>query len=326
MKLPTRTAGLLVLSLLFLLLMGLQFLLLSRLDARLSVVRSSYRFWAMGAHLDLINQLPPRQRRAVLLTMERQLQQTRQAGYGAGATLRDAVGACARSSDARACAKVEAIIEESRDHATDQFAMLSEGGNFVLVALLLAFVGLSFTMAWMAWGYLKLLAILGGMAWVVGFGMQVKQLSESNHRARTHIAVDQLATRVRLVVELPAATMKPALEQLRKGLARNDAIPAKQRDALGEALVRCGNAASREARWQRLCRKRPALCVRPRVRPTAVACPRVTVPLARLRNAALARPLGQDTNSWLMGRLQTAGALCLLLTLLLAVVRREQPE
>ena len=316
-KLSANIAGFLFLLLAFLLLIGMQLLLVSSLESKMERLQRSHAFWARGVHLDLLNKMEPVPRSEVMHSLQRELARTPEGCCGPrGASLRQAVKACAalRSS----CPALQRQMEEVRAESESRYTLFSSGGNLVLVALSLAFLGLGGTLAWMARGSLRLLAILGGLCWSASLGLQIHLFSTDSRQLLDATSVARLVTRTRLAITLPPATMKTELDLELTKLRRSSAIPPPQRGPLELSLRKCIQAAQNESARQARCARTPALCFRPRVSQVAVACPRVMIPLARAQAASRSAPLGNQSLVWLVSWLQISSVLLLLLLLLLA--------
>lgn len=336
-KLSANIAGFLFLLLAFLLLIGMQLLLVSSLESKMENLQQSYGFWSRGIHLDLLNRMEHEPRSEVMATLQRELTRTRQGCCGEqGSALRKAARACAgqRSS----CGELKRQMEEISGEVVSRFTLFSSGGNLVLVALALAFLGLGGTLAWMARGSLRLLAVLGALCWSSSLGLQIHLFSSANRQVLDSTAVARLVTRTRLAITLPARTMKTELDRVLVKLRQAKAIPPPQRGPLELALRKCIHAASLESAWQTRCKRAAALsrapknrgparvpvgCHRLRVSPVVVACPRVMIPLARANVATRAAPDGANALVWLVSWLQVSSVLLLLLLLLLAGMSRR---
>ncbi len=316
-KLSANIAGFLFLLLAFLLLIGMQLVLVSSLESRMERLQRSHAFWARGVHLDLLNKMAGAPRTEVMHTLRRELAKTPEGCCGQqGASLRQAVKACARKR--HACAGLQRQMELVRAESQSRFNLFSNGGNLVMVALALAFLGLGGTLAWMARGSLRLLAVLGGLCWSASLGLQIHLFSVDNRQVMDATSVARLVTRTRLAITLAPATMRTELDRLLTDLRQARGIPPPQRGPLELSLRKCIQAAQNEMARQARCRRTPRLCFRPRVNQVAVACPRVMISLARAQAASRGAPLGNQSLVWLVSWLQISSVLLLLLLLLLA--------
>ncbi len=322
MKLSANIAGFLFLLLAFLLLIGMQLLLVSSLESKMSDIQTSYGFWSRGVHLDLLNRMANEPRAEIMETLQRELNHTRQGCCGErGASLRKAAEACAARRGS--CAELQRQMEQISGETISRFTLFSSGGNLVMVALALAFIGLGGTLAWMSRGSLRLLAILGALCWSSSLGLQIHLFSSANKQLLDSTELARLVTRTRLSVSLPPRVMKTELDRVLSGLRQSKAIPAPQRGPLELALRKCIHAAHKESAWQARCKRTPAGCHRPRISPVGVACPRVMIPLARAHVASRSAPHGTDALVWLVSWLQVSSVMLLLLLLLLAGMSRR---
>ena len=328
-KLSANIAGFLFLLLAFLLLIGMQLLLVSSLESRMEDIRKSYGFWSRGIHLDLLDKMAHGPRSEVMASLQRELAKTREGCCGApGKALRQAARACAGKRGS--CAELKRQMEQIRDETDSSFTLFSSGGNLVMVALSMAFLGLGGTLAWMARGSLRLLAILGALCWSSSLGLQIHLFSSANRQILDSTQVARLVTRTRLSVTLSPGKMTAELNSILTRLRQASAIPPSQRGPLELALRRCIRAAQLESARRARCRVKgrgPARvlphCFRARVSAVAVACPRVMIPLARAQVATRTVPHSAGVLTWLVSWLQVSSVLLLLLLLLLAGMSRR---
>lgn len=321
-RLSANIAAFLILLLAFLLLIGMQLLLVSALQTRMAEVNTSYRFWSRGVQLDLLGKLTPSARSAVMETIQRELTRTPRGCCGpGGAAFQRAARHCARQHSR--CAELETLMWQASDESSSRFKMLSTGGTLVLLALALAFLGLGASLIWVARHSLRLLAVLGVLCWGASLGLQIYLFASGTQQTISSATVNRLVTRARLIIALEPQVMKLELDRLLVNLRQTSVVPPRQRGTLELALLACRHAAHRESRWKARCRRRPGSC-RPRPSFVAVSCPRVMIPLARAHAASIAAPHNTRTLSWLVYWLQVSAVLLLLLLLVLGGLDRRR--
>jgi hypothetical protein len=280
------------------------------LERQLSATRDAWRLWGQGVPLDLLQALPRGARESVFSRLQRELRElpagTRQ---GEAAALWRIVAPCARGP----CPGAKRRLKQARVSARLRHAQRHSGAALVLLGAALALLVLG-ALAWgQGRGVARMALALALLMGCSALALRVRQLALDRHQSQQAIDLGRQVVRVRLALALPGDPLAVELARVRRLVSRLDSVPAPQRRRLVQALDRCGLALSPPARGKRR--------TEPQAR--AVHCPRVLVPLARVRAATLTRQPASRTQARVVSWLSLTAGLLLLLAPLFEGLRRR---
>jgi hypothetical protein len=275
-------------------------LLAPGLELRLEDTRGAYRLWSQGVPLDLLQELPPGQRRQVFQRLHGELRRQSHPGQRrAAAGLWAVVAPCAEGPCPEATRRLEREQQATRRRHQQRFT----GSLLLLLGTglgLLAVGGLALRRGRGTARLALALALLMGLA---ALGMRARQFALAQRQLEQAAALGRQVVRVRLSLDGPPVRLARELQLARELTSRVDGIPARARVRMDRTLARCAAALSAPDPGSR----------RSAVSPMAVHCPRVLVPLARARAATLAPLPGSRLQGRVVDWLSLTAGLLLLL-------------